>query len=441
MANEYNLVLTNSTDTGITVEESQVTAAYGLDFIGRHYEEYGIEVNQNLIYVLQHFAGDSAPSSPLEGQIWYDTAASRLKFYDGSSFEDLIENNYLILTNNVVSVDDGSNNVSFEGFYSGVNVPAAVTFANIATSENFLDHLNDTTSHASSAISYDPSTTTYTSSTNIQTAINNVYSGWNAHLVDTSAAHASSAISYSDGTYNFDNVVLGYNLNATNVDSALDRMELMVNAVDVNWANLETEITTHVNATSSAHPAGHLSFDNSGTGLSSTNVQSAIDEIYTTFATPTNGIMPDFARFYSNANQNIVAPGTSTLTYTKVLINATLFGDTFNNFSSGNNRYVADRNMIVRARAYGYMPEPFGTNIIHLRITRNGTQQGKSIVIRKPASGINKATVIEAEAVFQLNTGQYVEAEIGIHYGGGGNVLLQGGYQYTGLEIEVLREL
>ena len=36
--------------------------------------------------MLENFAGGTAPSRPIAGQMWYDSATAKLKFYDGSKF-------------------------------------------------------------------------------------------------------------------------------------------------------------------------------------------------------------------------------------------------------------------------------------------------------------------------------------------------------------------
>lgn len=58
-----------------------------ITFIGRRYANYGEIIQENLLHMLEHFAGDIPPDNPITGQIWYDTSESTLKFYTGSGWE------------------------------------------------------------------------------------------------------------------------------------------------------------------------------------------------------------------------------------------------------------------------------------------------------------------------------------------------------------------
>lgn len=53
---------------------------------GRDYRPYGEPIVENLVYMLQHFAGASSPINPIRGQIWYDTNSQALKVYSGTSW-------------------------------------------------------------------------------------------------------------------------------------------------------------------------------------------------------------------------------------------------------------------------------------------------------------------------------------------------------------------
>jgi len=69
-----------------TVEDGTIDNTTNLRFIGKNYAGYGEIQNENFLHMLENFAGGSAPSRPVAGQMWYDSATAKLKFYDGSKF-------------------------------------------------------------------------------------------------------------------------------------------------------------------------------------------------------------------------------------------------------------------------------------------------------------------------------------------------------------------
>jgi hypothetical protein len=55
-----------------------------LVLVGRNYSGFGEFLNENFIKLLENFSGTAAPSNPLAGQLWWDTAEQRVKVYDGT---------------------------------------------------------------------------------------------------------------------------------------------------------------------------------------------------------------------------------------------------------------------------------------------------------------------------------------------------------------------
>jgi hypothetical protein len=80
--NTRGQIIANVADTTL----DQTTSVY---LVGRNYSGYGIYLNDNSVRLMENFAANTAPSSPLEGQIWYDTSIDRLKWWEGSTWKQI----------------------------------------------------------------------------------------------------------------------------------------------------------------------------------------------------------------------------------------------------------------------------------------------------------------------------------------------------------------
>jgi hypothetical protein len=69
-----------------TVADGTIDNTTDLKIIGKNYAGYGEVQNENLLFLLENFANNNPPPRPISGQIWFDSANSKLKFYDGSKF-------------------------------------------------------------------------------------------------------------------------------------------------------------------------------------------------------------------------------------------------------------------------------------------------------------------------------------------------------------------
>lgn len=79
---------TNTVLTTLDVGEVD-SVSTSLDLVGKNVNNYGEYVNNNFVRLLTNFAAPTAyePSSPQEGQLWYDTEEKRLKVHNGAYFE------------------------------------------------------------------------------------------------------------------------------------------------------------------------------------------------------------------------------------------------------------------------------------------------------------------------------------------------------------------
>jgi len=68
------------------VEDGTVDNSLDIKLIGRNYAGYGEVQNENIVHLLENFASTSEPPRKITGQIWFDSANKKLKFYDGIKF-------------------------------------------------------------------------------------------------------------------------------------------------------------------------------------------------------------------------------------------------------------------------------------------------------------------------------------------------------------------
>jgi hypothetical protein len=78
--NKYN------TNQLTIVQDGTLDQTTDLKLVGKNYAGYGEIQNENFVFLLENFAGANQPPRAVTGQIWFDSANSKLKFNDGTKW-------------------------------------------------------------------------------------------------------------------------------------------------------------------------------------------------------------------------------------------------------------------------------------------------------------------------------------------------------------------
>jgi len=84
----YNITLTNG-NTFATIADGTVNTASSVTLVGKNYAGYGQFLDENFIQMLENFSNSTAPTAPLIGQLWWDSANFLLKVYNGTVFKTI----------------------------------------------------------------------------------------------------------------------------------------------------------------------------------------------------------------------------------------------------------------------------------------------------------------------------------------------------------------
>ncbi len=76
----YNITLTNGGTliTGGLPDGTIDTTNSSLTLVGKNYPGYGLFLNQNMVRLMENFSNSSAPTAPLPGQLWWNSATKYL---------------------------------------------------------------------------------------------------------------------------------------------------------------------------------------------------------------------------------------------------------------------------------------------------------------------------------------------------------------------------
>ena len=81
----YTITVVNRTP--ITINNGATDSSTSLTLVGKNYPNYGQLIEQNLVYLMQNFAGSGQPTNSVTGQLWWNTTTSTLQIYTGTAYK------------------------------------------------------------------------------------------------------------------------------------------------------------------------------------------------------------------------------------------------------------------------------------------------------------------------------------------------------------------
>jgi len=76
--NKHGVTGTNNGGSFNIADETVNTTDTSLSLVGKYHIGYGADIAQNQVSLLENFASDTAPSNPIEGQLWWKPVDSQL---------------------------------------------------------------------------------------------------------------------------------------------------------------------------------------------------------------------------------------------------------------------------------------------------------------------------------------------------------------------------
>jgi hypothetical protein len=81
----YTIRKFNGTEL-VVLRDGTIDTSTSVALVGRNYTGYGELQNQNFVYLLENFANEAPPSTPVIGQTWFSTGNNNLHVYDGTKW-------------------------------------------------------------------------------------------------------------------------------------------------------------------------------------------------------------------------------------------------------------------------------------------------------------------------------------------------------------------
>jgi hypothetical protein len=107
----YTIVLSDGTTVTLVPDNTVNTTALPINLFGRGYVNYGMALNENFVFMLEHFSSAAPPENPVHGQLWYNNAQDVLNLWSVANvWEPIVVQNNRIGTE--ITVEDGNGNAA-----------------------------------------------------------------------------------------------------------------------------------------------------------------------------------------------------------------------------------------------------------------------------------------------------------------------------------------
>jgi len=92
-------------DRLVVLQDGTLDSTTSIGLVGKNFAGYGEIQNENMLWMLENFAGEGAPPKAITGQLWFDSLSQRIKVYNGTNWR--IVGNTVVSSTQPIDVDAG----------------------------------------------------------------------------------------------------------------------------------------------------------------------------------------------------------------------------------------------------------------------------------------------------------------------------------------------
>lgn len=119
-------------DALVTLADGTTDSTYSVTFVGKNYSNYGVEHNENFLHLMENFSNSTQPSTPVTGQLWWDSALKSLKIYYDGAWRSIPIVAQLTGTTNQITVTNTSGSNVVLSLPQNINTTANPVFSTLA---------------------------------------------------------------------------------------------------------------------------------------------------------------------------------------------------------------------------------------------------------------------------------------------------------------------